>query len=113
MAQSDRPVFVRAGEGRSRSLFPGVTITTNAGENLMLSVVRFEPDATVPVHSHPHEQAGLLVSGRLKFTIGAETRVLEPGDQWLIPGGVPHTVVAVDGPAVALDVFNPIREDYL
>lgn len=113
MAQSDRPVFVRAGEGRSLDLFPGVTLTTNAGENLMLSVVRFEPDACVPVHSHPHEQAGLLVSGRLKFTIGEETRVLEPGDQWLIPGGVPHTVVAVDGPAVALDVFNPVREDYL
>ena len=67
----------------------------------------------MPVHSHPHEQAGLLVSGRLKFTIGEETRLLEPGDQWLIPGGVPHTVVAVDGPAVALDVFNPVREDYL
>lgn len=113
MAQPDRPVFVRAGEGRSSDLFPGVTITTNAGEQLMLSVVRFEPDASVPVHAHPHEQAGLLVSGRLKFTIGDETRVLEPGDQWLIPGGVPHTVVAVDGPAVALDVFNPIREDYL
>jgi len=79
----------------------------------MLSVVRFEPDAEVPMHSHPHEQAGLLVSGRLKFTIGEVTRVLEAGDQWLIPGGVAHTVVAVDGPAVALDVFNPIREDYL
>jgi quercetin dioxygenase-like cupin family protein len=108
-----RPVFVSAGQGRSRDLFPGVNIKTNAGEKLMLSVVTFEPDATVPVHSHPHEQAGLLVSGRLKFTIGDETRILEPGDQWLIPGGVPHTVTAVDGPAVALDVFHPIREDYL
>ncbi len=113
MATTNRPVFVRAGEGRSRELFPGVSITTNAGEKLMLSVVRFEPDAEVPVHAHPHEQAGLLVSGRLKFTIGEETRILEAGDQWLIPGGVAHTVVAVDGPAVALDVFHPIREDYL
>ena len=34
-------------------------------------------------------------------------------DQWIIPGHVPHTVVAVGGPAVALDVFYPIREDYL
>lgn len=113
MPAPDRPLFIRAGYGRSRELFPGVTITTNAGEKLMLSIVRFEPGAEVPVHAHPHEQGGILVSGRLKFTIGDTTEMLSPGDQWIIPGGVPHTVVAVDGPAFALDVFSPIREDYL
>jgi quercetin dioxygenase-like cupin family protein len=56
---------------------------------------------------------GYLVSGRLEFTVGGVTRILEPGDLWRIPGGVPHRVVALDGPALALDVFHPIREDYL
>ena len=67
----------------------------------------------VPDHAHPHEQMGLLISGQLEFTIGGTTRVLVPGDRWRIPGGVSHRVRAVGGPAVALDVFHPIREDYL
>ena len=80
---------------------------------MMLSVVTFESDAVVSEHAHPHEQMGFLVSGRLEFTIGGVTRILAPGAMWRIPGGVLHHVRAIDGPALALDVFHPIREDYL
>jgi quercetin dioxygenase-like cupin family protein len=79
----------------------------------MLSVVHLEEGAVVERHSHPHEQMGFLVSGCFDFTIGDETRRLHPGDQWRIPSNIPHTVVAVGGPAVAIDVFSPVREDYL
>ena len=105
--------FIPAGSGTHHALFPGVDLRVNAGRNLMLSVVDFRDGAEVPEHSHPHEQMGLLVSGRLEFTVGGHTKILNPGDLWRIPGGVPHRVVAVGGPAVALDVFNPVREDYL
>lgn len=105
--------FIPAGSGTHHELFPGVETRITAGHGLMLSVVEFRPGAEVPEHSHPHEQMGLLVSGRLEFTVGGQTRVLGPGDLWRIPGGVPHRVVALEGPAVALDVFHPIREDYL
>ena len=104
--------FIPAGAGSHHRIFPGVSIRTTAGEALMLSVVDLEPDSIVPEHAHPHEQMGILISGRLEFTVGGITRVLGPGDIWRIPGDVPHRVVAVDGPAVALDVFHPIREDY-
>jgi quercetin dioxygenase-like cupin family protein len=109
----DDPYFVPAGGGSRHEIFPGVEIRTIAGTSLMLSVVHFEPDSVVTEHTHPHEQMGVLVSGRLEFTIGGLTRLLGPGDQWKIPGGVRHMVRAVGGPAVALDVFCPIREDYL
>jgi quercetin dioxygenase-like cupin family protein len=105
--------FVSAGHGAHRHLFPGVEILTTAGEQIMLSVVHFEPGSVVPIHSHPHEQMGMMISGRLEFTIGSVTRILGPGDQWRIPGGVPHTVRAFEEAAVALDVFHPVREDYL
>ena len=78
----------------------------------MLSLVHLEPGSVVPEHSHPHEQMGMMISGRAEFTIGGVTRVLGPGDIWRIPGNVPHRVVTLDGPAVALDVFHPVREDY-
>lgn len=105
--------FIRSGEGKHLPLFPGVDLRVTAGTGLMLSVVEFEPGGVVPEHAHPHEQMGYLVSGRLEFTVGGETRILEAGDLWRIPGGVPHKVVARDGPAVALDVFHPVRDDYL
>jgi quercetin dioxygenase-like cupin family protein len=105
--------FVSAGEGSRHRIFPGVEILTTPGEEMMLSVVTFEPDSVVPDHAHPHEQMGIMISGRLEFTVGALTRVLGPGDKWRIPGGVVHSVRALDGPAVALDVFHPVREDYL
>lgn len=104
--------YVEAGTGAHHQLGPGVSIRTTSGDAMMLSVVDFEPGAVVPEHAHPHEQMGQMISGRLEFTIGGEVRTLGPGDQWRIPGGVSHSVRAVEGPAVALDVFHPIREDY-
>ncbi len=111
--QGDAEFFIAAGSGSRHVIFPGVEIRTTASRQLMLSVVRFEPHSNVPDHSHPHEQMGMMISGRLEFTIGGVTRVLGPGDIWRIPGGVPHRVRAFGEPAVALDVFHPIREDYL
>ena len=105
--------FLPAGSGSRHVIFPGVEIHTTAGKNLMLSVVRFEPRSVVAEHSHPHEQMGILLEGRLEFTIGTVIRLLAPGDIWRIPGGVVHSVRALDGPVLALDVFHPIREDYL
>ena len=104
--------FVPAGLGSHHDLFPGVSIVTTAGREMMISVVDLEPDSVVPDHSHPHEQMGIMLSGRLEFTVGGVTRILGPGDVWRIPGGVAHRVRAVDGPARALDVFHPIRDDY-
>ncbi|ODT98303.1 MAG: cupin [Planctomycetes bacterium SCN 63-9] len=105
--------FVSSEEGSRHTIFPGVQIQTMAGRQIMLSLVTFEPDGVVLDHAHPHEQVGMLISGNLEFTIGGITRTIGPGDKWRIPGGVSHRVRAVNGPAVALDVFNPIREDYL
>jgi quercetin dioxygenase-like cupin family protein len=105
--------FLPAGSGSRHLIFPGVEIQTVASKNMMFSVVHLEPESVVLEHSHPHEQMGILLEGRLDFTIGGVTRQLGPGDIWRIPGGVLHSVRALDGPAVALDVFHPIREDYL
>lgn len=105
--------FLPAGSGSRHEIFPGVEIRTTAGRGIMLSVVHFEPGSVVADHSHHHEQMGIMLEGHLEFTIGGVTRVLGPGDIWRIPGGVVHSVRALDGPAVALDVFHPIREDYL
>ena len=55
---------------------------------------------------------GMLLKGRLELTMGDEVRTVEAGAMFIIPPNTPHQAVAVDGPAVVLDVFSPVREDY-
>ncbi len=90
----------------------GCRMRTPFGERIMLSYLEMEQGAEVPMHTHPHEQAGILLEGKLQLTIGDETRVVGPRDMYIVPGGVPHRAVALDGPVVVLDIFSPIREDY-
>jgi quercetin dioxygenase-like cupin family protein len=91
---------------------PGCRMRTPYGEHLMLSYLEMDEGAVVPLHSHPHEQGGMLVSGKLELTIGPEKRLCEAGSLFLIPPNTPHKAVAVGGPCVVLDVFSPVREDY-
>jgi quercetin dioxygenase-like cupin family protein len=105
--------FAKREECSHHKIFPGVDIHTLAGQQMMLSLVELAPRAVVERHSHPHEQMGLLLEGELEFFVGEERYLARPGDMWRIPGGVEHRVIAGDQPAKALDVFHPIRDDYL
>lgn len=101
-------------EERSRhTIFPGVQVSTCAAEKMMLSLATLEPHSVVEEHSHPHEQVGMVIEGRLIFIIGGEQKTLGPGDMFRIPGNVRHKVIALDQPVKVLDIFHPIREDYL
>jgi quercetin dioxygenase-like cupin family protein len=93
-------------------IFPGVRIRTPYGKNLMLSYVEIEEGAVVSFHHHPHEQGGVVLSGRLELTIGDQTRTLGPGEMYIIPPDTPHRAAAAGGRTVVMDVFSPIREDY-
>ena len=97
----------------SRTIFPGVVITTAWGESLMMSFVRFVfAGAAVPTHHHPHEQMGMGLEGEFELTIGDETRTIRAGDSYCIPSNVPHSARSLNGPARVLDIFHPIRQDY-
>jgi len=94
-------------------MVPGVVRRPlNYGERPLLSEVTMEAGAVVPWHSHPHEQIGYLISGRLLMEVGDEKMELGPGDTWLIPGGVPHQATAIER-SLVIDVFSPVREEYI
>ena len=95
-----------------RELAPGVFLRTMWGEKIMMSLVEISPNSEVPMHEHPHEQAGMVLEGEFDFTIGGVTTKVKKGDAYVIPGGVEHCVKSTDQPAVALDIFSPPREDY-
>ena len=94
-------------------MFPGVARRTlNAGERTSIHEIEIAAGCTVPMHTHPHEQIGYLVSGRVRFELGDEIKELSAGDSWVIPSEVPHEVTALED-AVALDIFSPAREEYI
>ncbi len=105
--------FPEGDDFSTRQIFDGVTIQACAANQMMLSLATLEPNSVVEEHSHPHEQVGIVVEGRAIFIIGGEEKTLGPGDMYRIPGNVPHKVIALDETVKALDIFNPIREDYL
>jgi quercetin dioxygenase-like cupin family protein len=106
-------VFTSIQALRGKEIAKGVTIKPLAGEHVMLNYVELQPHSEVAKHSHPHEQLGLMIEGELDLWIGEERRSLRPGDTYVIPGGVPHGARTAGGRALILDVFYPLREDYL
>jgi len=104
--------FPGADDCGHKTIFGNVAITTLAGDHLQFSIADIPARGSVPQHAHANEQMGIVISGRLVFTIGGESRTLGPGDLYRIPGGVSHGVVALDEPVRALDVFYPIRDEY-
>ena len=106
------PYFFDPAEVERKELAPGVTLRILWGEKIMMSVVEIAPKAVVPNHTHPHEQAGLVLQGEFEFTIGGETRSMKQGEAYIIPGGVGHSLVGSDGWSLALDIFSPPREEY-
>jgi len=66
----------------------------------------------LPMHRHPEEQTGYLVSGNILLTIDGVEYGMEPGDSWAILGDVEHGAEIMED-AMAIEIFSPCREDYL
>jgi len=112
MSSIDQGRFVDWKKATVREPFPGVKVASVSGDKIMLARVDFGPDKIVPEHSHPHEQAGFVVSGEAEFIIDGDKRLLQAGDYYLIPGGIRHSVRSTDQPARCMDIFSPPREEY-
>jgi quercetin dioxygenase-like cupin family protein len=66
----------------------------------------------LPWHNHPYEQTGYIITGKVKFQIGEDIFDTKPGDSWCIPENVFHSVT-VEEDSHILELFSPIRPDYL
>ena len=100
------------GSGYQQALDKVTRKTLAYGARTLMTEFRLEQGARLPKHRHPHEQTGYLVSGRMDLTIGSETQGISAGDSWCIPGDVEHSAFAHED-SVAIEVFSPVREDYL
>ncbi|HEX9425523.1 MAG TPA: cupin domain-containing protein [Pyrinomonadaceae bacterium] len=83
------------------------------GEHLMICRFRFAPLLVTPQHTHPHEQMSLVVSGRVRFFADGTERLASPGDVLHFPSNCLHGATMLDEEVVLIDIFTPVREDFL
>jgi quercetin dioxygenase-like cupin family protein len=84
------------------------------GEKMMMVLSATLPGHSVSTHSHPHEQIGMVYRGKAALRIGSEEKVVKKGDFYCIPAGMSHGDTCIgDEPFVMLDIFYPVREDFI
>jgi quercetin dioxygenase-like cupin family protein len=91
---------------------PLVTRQYVVGSNTMLARIVLNKGAHVPMHHHFHEQISHVVEGALKFLIDGKEVAVRAGEILCIPPNMPHEVIALED-SVALDIFNPPRQDWI
>lgn len=88
---------------------PGVSGSVRLGRELSAAIFRLEPEAVVPVHQHPNEEFGQVLSGALELEVAGDRHVLHSGDGFLIPANVPHSAVATAEGCRLLECYAPAR----
>ena len=104
--------FKEAAGRKYMQLVPGARTRTFWGDNMLLSLVEIDANAEVPNHTHPHEQAGIVIEGEMEMGIAGEVRTLKPGEMYIVPGGVEHYARCGEIPAKVLDIFSPVRAEF-
>ena len=92
---------------------PGIERQMVVGEQMMICRFRFAPLLVTPEHTHPHEQMSIVVSGRVRFFVEGVERIASPGDVLHFPPNCLHGATMMDEEVVLIDIFSPIREDFL
>ncbi len=106
-------MFYKANRKEYKEVLPGIRLKTLVfGEKTLFTEFRMNAGAVLPKHSHFHEQTGYLTKGKIRLTIGEEVFEVKKGDCWCIPGNMEHSAEILKD-AIAIEVFSPVRDEYL
>ncbi|MFL5811440.1 MAG: cupin domain-containing protein [Flavisolibacter sp.] len=81
-------------------------------ERVMMVKVKFEKNAVGTPHEHMHTQVSYVESGEFEMTIGGKKKIVKQGDGFYVPPHVVHGCLCLQ-PGILIDVFSPLREDFL
>jgi quercetin dioxygenase-like cupin family protein len=105
------PEHVRLDSHQSREIVPGFHARFVHTDRITLAYWDIREGASLPEHSHPHEQTVNVIDGVFHLTVDGELFEMTEGSVVLIPPDVPHSGKALTDCRV-IDVFAPVREDY-
>jgi quercetin dioxygenase-like cupin family protein len=105
-------MIVKSENAKNRQ-FKGVSFDVLAvGKKSMVTRMNYRVGDNVPLHSHPNEQSGYVISGKYRIKYQDINEILSSGDSYSVPENVEHSwEVLEDGEVI--DTFIPPRQDYL
>jgi len=80
--------------------------------NNTINFLDVKAGSVLPLHKHLHEQSSFVLEGQFEMTVAGHTRILNTDDFVVIPGNIEHGGKALTDCRL-IDVFFPVREDYL
>ena len=96
-----------------KEILPGIFMKAlTYGDNSLLCEFQLKKGAVIPGHQHPQEQSGYLVSGLMRFNGEEGEFIVKPGYSWNFKGGIVHGAEVLED-SVAIEVFSPVRQDYI
>jgi quercetin dioxygenase-like cupin family protein len=96
----------------AEQITPAISRRFITGDRVTIARFELKCGGVVPMHAHENEQVTFVVSGALKFKIENREVVVRGGEVLQIPGAVPHEVEVVED-ALVVDVFSPVRQDWI
>jgi quercetin dioxygenase-like cupin family protein len=105
-------MFFQYADATPVQMVPGlIRRTLVSGDKLMICRFDLDRGVEIPSHSHPHDQAGYVVLGKIRIIVDGKSCDLGPGDSYSASSGVLHSAIALE-PSVVVDTFSPPRDDY-
>lgn len=96
-----------------QELLPGIQMKALAhGDRTLLVQFYLAGRSEIPMHAHRHEQTGYLLSGHVIFVTEAGEFDATAGDAWCFLGNERHGVRVLED-SVIVEVFSPVRQEYL
>lgn len=77
----------------------------------MMTLMRYSLTSVIPFHSHPNEQIGYVLAGRIRVLTRDSQSELGVGDSYVIPASVEHSIEIIEA-AQELQVFTPPRPEF-
>lgn len=111
-SSSSTVVHHRWSDVAPEQITPAISRRFITGERVTVARFELKRGGIVPMHSHESEQVTFVISGALRFTIDGRETVVKGGEVLQIPGGVPHEVEVAED-ALVVDVFSPVRQDWV
>lgn len=104
--------IVKKGDAVSRQFLGVDFVVLSIGEDSMVTKMLYKLTDFVPFHKHPNEQSGYVISGKYKLKFEGKEHELSEGDTYSISANIEHSIEILEAGEV-VDVFTPIRQDYL
>jgi quercetin dioxygenase-like cupin family protein len=105
-------MILKDGDGKRRSFLGVDFVVLSHGPESMVTKMLYKEGDKPPLHKHPNEQSGYVVSGRYRIAFGDHDQVIGAGDSYCIPRDVEHHFEVIE-PGEVIDFFSPPRKDYL